>query len=71
MAAHDGRICRRRQRQEDHEFEASLGYRVSSRTTRAIQRNPVSTPPTPKDKPGLHMEFYVSHDYISKNKQEP
>jgi hypothetical protein len=24
------------------EFEASLGYRVSSRTVRAIQRNPVS-----------------------------
>jgi hypothetical protein len=27
------------------EFEASLVYRVSSRTARAIQRNPVSTPP--------------------------
>jgi hypothetical protein len=25
------------------EFEASLVYRMSSRTTRAIQRNPVST----------------------------
>jgi hypothetical protein len=24
------------------EFEASLGYRVSSRTARAMQRNPVS-----------------------------
>jgi hypothetical protein len=31
-----------RQRQVDLEFEASLVYRVSSRTARAIQRNPVS-----------------------------
>ena len=32
-----------RQRQADlSEFEASLVYRVSSRTSRAIQRNPVS-----------------------------
>jgi hypothetical protein len=31
-----------RQRQADsYEFGASLVYRVSSRTTRAIQRNPV------------------------------
>ena len=33
------------------EFEASLVYKVGSRTARAIQRNPVSTPPqTKKDK---------------------
>jgi hypothetical protein len=33
----------RRQRQADHcEFKASLVYRVSSRTTRTTQRNPVS-----------------------------
>jgi hypothetical protein len=34
------------------EFEASLVYRVSSRTARATQRNPDSThpPPTPKKK---------------------
>jgi hypothetical protein len=31
----------RRQRQADFKFEASLVYKVSSRTTRAIQRNPV------------------------------
>jgi hypothetical protein len=31
-----------RQRQQISEFEASLVYRVSSRTARAIQRNPVS-----------------------------
>jgi hypothetical protein len=30
------------------EFEASLVYKVSSRTARAIQRNPVSTPPPKK-----------------------
>ena len=32
----------RRQRQCISEFEASLVYKVSSRTARAIQRNPVS-----------------------------
>jgi hypothetical protein len=35
------------------EFEASLAYRVSSRTARAIQRNPVlkkqTPPPTKKE----------------------
>jgi hypothetical protein len=31
-----------RQRQVISEFEASLVYKVSSRTVRAIQRNPVS-----------------------------
>jgi hypothetical protein len=30
------------------EFEASLVYKVSSRTARAIQRNPVSNPHPPK-----------------------
>jgi hypothetical protein len=30
------------------EFEASPVYRVSSRTARATQRNPVSTPAPPK-----------------------
>jgi hypothetical protein len=33
---------RRRQREVDFEFEDSLVYRVSSRTVRAIQRNPAS-----------------------------
>jgi hypothetical protein len=32
------------------EFEASLVYRVSSRTARAIQRNPVSKKPKKKKK---------------------
>jgi hypothetical protein len=31
-----------RKRQADAEFKASLVYKVSSRTARAIQRNPVS-----------------------------
>jgi hypothetical protein len=36
---------------ESLEFEASLVYKVSSRTARAIQRNPVSKPkPKPKQK---------------------
>jgi hypothetical protein len=30
-----------RQRQADSEFEASMVYKVSSRTARTIQRNPV------------------------------
>jgi hypothetical protein len=41
-----------RQRQEDHEFEASLVYRVSSRTARATQRNPVSKKKQ-KTRPGV------------------
>jgi hypothetical protein len=32
------------------EFEASLVYKVSSRTARAIQRNPVSKKKNPKTK---------------------
>jgi hypothetical protein len=42
-----------RQRQADLcEFEASLVYRVSSKTAKAVQRNPVSTPPpTPHKQP--------------------
>jgi hypothetical protein len=32
------------------EFEASLVYRVTSRTVRATQRNPVSKPPPPQKK---------------------
>jgi hypothetical protein len=32
------------------EFEASLVYKVSSRTSRAIQRNPVSNKQTNKEK---------------------
>jgi hypothetical protein len=32
------------------EFKASLVYKVSSRTARAIQRNPVSNPPPIKKK---------------------
>jgi hypothetical protein len=38
------------------EFEASLVYRVSSRTARAIQRNPVSK--NQKKKRGRHDEYF-------------
>jgi hypothetical protein len=34
-------LGRQRQRQRQADFEASLVYKVSSRTARAIQRNPV------------------------------
>jgi hypothetical protein len=37
------------------EFEASLVYTVSSRTARAIQRNPVSKKPKKKKKKGHHQ----------------
>jgi hypothetical protein len=43
-----------RQRQVDLcEFEASLVYRVSSRTARDTQRNPVSKKTKPKQKKGF------------------
>jgi hypothetical protein len=42
-------------------FEASLVYRVSSRTARATQRNPVSKPPPPKKKEEEEEEKVVSH----------
>jgi hypothetical protein len=35
-------LWRQRQAEWISEFEASLVYKVSSRTTRAIQRNPIS-----------------------------
>jgi hypothetical protein len=44
------------------EFEASLVYRVSSRTARAIQRNPVSTPPPPKNKK-IKILFKKKNDF--------
>jgi hypothetical protein len=37
------------------EFKAGLVYKVSSRTARAIQRNPVSNPP-PKKKDSLEVK---------------
>jgi hypothetical protein len=39
------------------EFEASLVYRVSSRTTRAIQRNPVSKKQKQKNKTKLYAHW--------------
>jgi hypothetical protein len=53
------------------EFEASLVYRVSSRTARAIQRNPVSKNKTKQKKktsativPGREDVCLVSSNYI-------
>jgi hypothetical protein len=39
------------------ESEASLVYRVSSRTARAIQRNPVSKKPKPKKKKQFFLKL--------------
>ena len=39
------------------EFEASLVYRVSSRTAGAIQRSPVLKKPNPK-KPNIYIYIY-------------
>jgi hypothetical protein len=40
------------------EFEASLFYRVSSRTARAIQRNPVSKKKRERERERLTQEDY-------------
>jgi hypothetical protein len=48
-----------RQRQRISEFEASVFYRVSSRTARAIQRNPVSKKPKPNKKQNKTKEPHV------------
>jgi hypothetical protein len=45
------------------EFEASLVYKVSSRTARATQRNPVSKKPKQTNK--LHKTVYFLYEYTS------
>jgi hypothetical protein len=57
VVAHAFNPCRGRRISE---FEASLVYKVSSRTARAIQRNPVSNTPPPKKK-SLN---YVAHELL-------
>jgi hypothetical protein len=47
------------------EFEASLVYKVSSRTARATQRNPVSKNKNKNKNQGLH-EFQRQMDEIRK-----
>jgi hypothetical protein len=42
------------------EFEASLVYRVSSRTARATQRNPVSKTKRKKEKSFLNFHTYLT-----------
>jgi hypothetical protein len=44
------------------EFEASLVYKVSSRTARAIQRNPVSKPKPKQKNPCGRRDFSVPPD---------
>jgi hypothetical protein len=46
-----------RQRQAISEFEASLVYKVSSRTARATQRNPVSKNQKKKKKKKILKEY--------------
>jgi hypothetical protein len=41
------------------EFEASLVYRVSSRTARAIQRNPVSKNQKEKEKKKKNVGYFT------------
>jgi hypothetical protein len=47
------------------EFEASLVYRVSSRTARAIQRNPVSKKQKQKQTNKGQLEGVGSLQYVS------
>jgi hypothetical protein len=49
------------------EFEASLVYRVSSRTARAIQRNPVSKQKTTKNKKQKRKK---SFDFLSSSSKK-
>jgi hypothetical protein len=51
-----------RQRQAISKFEASLVYRVSFRTARATQRNPVSKDPKKKKK--KKIEFWVPTKWL-------
>jgi hypothetical protein len=50
------------------EFEANLVYRVSSRTAKAIQRNPVSKKPKnkkPNNNKKIAFKVITSNQYIS------
>jgi hypothetical protein len=49
------------------EFEASLVYRVSSRTARAIQRNPVLK--KPKNKDWKENKLYIRRLWLTENVQ--
>ena len=50
------------------EFEASLVYRVYSRTARAIQRNPVSQKTKKQKRQGDLCELEASLGYISSSR---
>jgi hypothetical protein len=52
------------------EFEASLVYKVSSRTARAIQRNPVSKNQKPKTKNQNKIKQNKTNKKQKQNKQQ-
>jgi hypothetical protein len=51
------------------EFEASLVYKVSSRTARAIQKYPVLNPPPPKKKEERKKEVLSNNNMTSGGKE--
>jgi hypothetical protein len=51
---------------QNSEFEASLIYKVSSRTAKAIQRNPVSKKKKKKKKKTLKRENYSFQMFFRK-----
>jgi hypothetical protein len=53
------------------EFEASLVYKVSSRTARAIQRNPVSKKQNNKKKRNMQLMWVRRWLGISRKRQRP
>jgi hypothetical protein len=52
------------------EFEASLVYKVSSRTARAAQRNPVSKKKKKKKKPNKKTKIKNTHTQKTKTKKK-
>jgi hypothetical protein len=59
VVAHAFNASTRRQRRRISEFEASLVYKVSSRTAKAIQRNPFSKNNKKKKKKKKNKDFYA------------
>jgi hypothetical protein len=60
-----------RQRQADSEFQASLVYKESSRTVRALQRNPVSKTNQPnKTKQNKTKQNKTKQNKTNKTKQK-
>ena len=49
------------------EFEVSLVYRASSRTARAVQRNPVSTNKQASEQAKAAQNVHIAMDTLPKN----